>query len=115
MDIPPLRPSIDPSSLQPEDLARSPHLTEEAKVKELARQFEAILLRQILHDSQKTIIKSEFADDSVSGSIYQDMVTTQLAESISRSGSFGFAQSLEHQLTRQALRSPAATPPSDAP
>ena len=40
-------------------------------------------------------------DDSAVGGIYKDMVTAQLAESISKSGSFGLAQSLQAELTRQ--------------
>ena len=39
--------------------------------------------------------------DSMSSGIYQDMTTNQLADAISRSGSFGLAHSLEVQLIRQ--------------
>jgi Rod binding domain-containing protein len=41
-------------------------------------------------------------DTAVSG-IYDDMVNNQLADSVSRSGAFGLAKSLEGQLSHQTL------------
>jgi Rod binding domain-containing protein len=60
------------------------------------------LLRQILSATQKTVINSKFADNSTASEIYRDMITTQLSDSISKSGSFGLAQTFERQLTRPA-------------
>jgi Rod binding domain-containing protein len=84
-----------------EALARNPALSEADKIGELSRQFEALLLRQVLAQTQKTVIKSGLTEESAESSIYQDMITNQLAECISKSGSFGLARSLEHELTRQ--------------
>jgi len=84
-----------------DQLANNRALTQRQKVGEVARQFEALLLKQILQETQKTVIPSEFDDDSAASGIYQDMVTSQLADSISKSGTVGLAQSLESQLTRQ--------------
>ena len=84
-----------------ERLAASPNLSEPQKIAELSRQFEAILLRQILQNARKTVIKSELTDDSLANDIYDDMVTTQLADAMSKSGSFGLGQTLEKELTRQ--------------
>jgi len=110
MDIPPIHAAFDASPLALERLAHNPNLTEEQKVSELARQFESVLLRQILKNAQKTVIKSDYTDDSFSHEIYQDLMTAQLAESISDSGAFGLARSLEEQLTRQVLRPPIPDP-----
>jgi Rod binding domain-containing protein len=95
--------AVNAGDLPLERLATNPHVAEREKIAELSRQFEAVLLRQILREAQKTVIKSDLSDDSVAGEIYRDMVTTQLAESISRSGAFGLAKSLERELSRQLL------------
>ena len=101
MDISAIQQRIDAANLSPEDLAHNSQLTEEQKLSEAARQFEAILLRQILESTQKTVIQSKFADNSTAASIYRDLVTCQLADQISKSGTLGLAKSLEHQLMRQ--------------
>jgi Rod binding domain-containing protein len=86
-----------------EKLAANKSLSEAEKVGEVSRQFESVLLRQILGQARKTIFNSKMNQDSMTSGIYQDMVTSQLADSISRSGSFGLARSLESQLARQNL------------
>jgi len=93
-----------------EQLAHNHKLTEEQKVAEVSRQFEALLLRQILQETQKTVIQSKFADNSTTAGIYHDMVTTQLADSISKSGTLGLAQSLERQLSHQLRPTSPAGP-----
>jgi len=101
------------ANVAPEQLAGNASLSEPQKVAEGARQFEALLLRQILQETQKTVIKSKFTDNSTSAGIYRDMVTSQLAESISKSGSLGLAKSLEGQLTGQLQRTSATGQNSD--
>jgi peptidoglycan hydrolase FlgJ len=100
MNVSPLQPKIDASTIAPERLANNPKLTEKQKIAEASRQFEAILIKQILESSQKTVIKSKFNEDSTSSSIYHDMITTRMADSISKSGKFGLSQTFEHQLDR---------------
>src|SRR4051812_36291790 len=100
MNVSPLNPHIVASEIAPERLAKNPKLTDEQKIAEASRQFESILLKQILESSQKTVIKSKLADDSTASSIYHDMVTTRLADSISKSGSFGLTKTFEQQLNR---------------
>lgn len=101
-----------------ERLAGNGSLTEQQKVAEGSRQFEAVLLRQILNETQKTVIKSKLTDDSTAAGIYRDMITNQLADSISKSGALGLSQTLEHQLGRQthpaspAGHNPAETSPT---
>ena len=100
MNVSPLQPQIDASSIAPERLAKNPKLTEQQKIAEASRQFEAILLKQVLENSQKTVIKSKLNEDSTSSGIYHDMITTQMADSISKSGKFGLTQTFEHQLNK---------------
>src|SRR2546423_7497110 len=99
MNIPSLQPHVDAATIAPERLAKNPKLTEQQKIAEASRQFESILLKQVLENSQKTVIKSKLTEeDSTASGIYHDMVTTQLADSISKSGKFGLTQTFEHQL-----------------
>jgi Rod binding domain-containing protein len=56
-------------------------------------------LRQILSESQKPVITSEFTDNSTAAGIYQDYITNTLAESMSKSGTLGLAKVFEQQLS----------------
>jgi Rod binding domain-containing protein len=101
MDINPLQPHrIIASDIAPEQLAGNTALTQSQKIGEASRQFEAVLLRQIISDSQKTVIQSEFSDNSTAAGIYQDLITNTLADNISKSGKFGLAKVFEQQLSR---------------
>ena len=122
MEISALHTDLKAPDVPLERLAGNRSLSEEQKVAEASRQFEAILLRQILESTQKTVIPSEFSDNSTASGIYRDMITAQLADDISKSGTFGLARTLEHQLQRQVGsassagqdRSPEAQPTAHA-
>ena len=101
MQVVPLERHVKASDLPPERLAASSQLSEDQKVGEVSRQFEAVLLRQILEQAQKPIVQSSLVKDSASASIYRDLNTQQLADSISKSGSFGLAKTVASQLGRQ--------------
>ena len=101
--------AVAATDIAPERLANNPALTEQQKIHEASRQFEAILLRQILAASQKTVIPSKFADNSTASGIYRDMVTNQLADTLSKSGAFGLVQTFEQQLTRPTHHQAGAT------
>lgn len=92
---------VDASHVQLESLAKNSALTQDQKIAEASRQFEAVLLRQFLSESQKPVITSEFTDDSSTAGIYRDMVTNQLADSLSRGGGIGLAKLFEQQLSPQ--------------
>jgi flagellar protein FlgJ len=114
MDIPALQSAPLLADLSLDRLAANPNLSEEEKVTGLARQFEAVLLRQILAAARKTVIPSEWCPDSATSGIYQDMVNSQLADAISQSGDFGVARSLQAQLVHETLPgkpTPAAAGP----
>jgi Rod binding domain-containing protein len=99
MQVNPLQRHVVASNIPPEQLAGNKSLTQQQKIGEASRQFEAILLRQILSETQKTVIPSEFTDNSTAAGIYQDLVTNTLADSISKSGSFGLAKVFDQQLS----------------
>lgn len=101
MNISPLTSSsdVDTSTVPVEDLAGDKHLTKQQKIHEASRQFEAIMLQQILSEMQKPVIASEFTDDSTASGIYQDYMTNALAQSMSKTDSLGFAKIFEDQLS----------------
>jgi peptidoglycan hydrolase FlgJ len=101
MEIPPLHRAVRASELPLDRLAANPNVPEKEKVAELSRQFEALLLRQVLKDIRKTVIPSDLLPESLASNIYQDMVTQQLADAMSKSGTLGLARSLEKDLSRQ--------------
>jgi Rod binding domain-containing protein len=92
---------LNVSAIPLEQLASNPQLSQKEKLEELSRQFEAVLLRQILHDAQKTVFHSKLNPESTATGIYQDMVTSQLADNISKSGMLGLGHNLNHQLSHQ--------------
>jgi Rod binding domain-containing protein len=92
-----------------EELAANKHLTQQQKIAEASRQFEAIMLRQILSESQKPVITSEFTDNSTSAGIYQDYITNALADSMSKAGTLGFAKVFEQQLSHPAPKTAATS------
>jgi Rod binding domain-containing protein len=102
MQVSALQSKVDASHLQLESLAGNKALSQQDKIAEASRQFEAVLLRQFLSESQKPVITSEFTDNSNSAGIYQDMVTNQLADTLSRGGGIGLAKSFERQLNAHA-------------
>jgi Rod binding domain-containing protein len=109
--------SLNPASratgeIPVEKLASHKGLTEGEKIAEASRQFEAVLLRQILHDSRKPVFKSTLTEKSATSGIYDDLVTAQLADSISRTGEFGLARSLTTQLKPGETNSNSTTNPS---
>ena len=99
---------VDTSNIPIEDLAGNKNLTEQQKIAEASRQFEAIMLRQILSESQKPVITSEFTDNSTSAGIYQDYITNALADSMSKSGTLGLAKVFEQQLSHPSPKTAAA-------
>jgi peptidoglycan hydrolase FlgJ len=99
MEVHTLNRNVQAADLPMERLAASSQVSQQEKLTEVSRQFEAVLLRQILGQAQKPMFQSSLFNSSSSNAIYQDMITEQLADRISRGGSFGFAKVLQQQLT----------------
>lgn len=102
MEVAPLDRTIRASELPLERLATSKEVGQDEKIGEVSRQFEAVLLRQILGQAQKPLFKNSlFGGGGTTNAIYQDMITQQLADRISQGGTFGFAKVLQTQLTAE--------------
>lgn len=98
------QPKVKASEIPLERLSTNSELTEAQKSAEVGRQFEALLMRQILSEANKTVFKSSLTDNSLAQGVYQDMITTQMAESISKSGDFGLAHTFQEQLASQVSK-----------
>jgi flagellar protein FlgJ len=103
MEISALKPHVNAADLPIEKLASNSNLSDAEKVGQACRQFAAVFLRQIFQEARKTVISSSLHHDSAISGIYGDMINGQLADSISRSGAFGLAKSLQAQLVHQVL------------
>jgi flagellar protein FlgJ len=106
MQISSIQPEVDASHVPLESLVGNKALSQKQKIGEASRQFEAVLLRQFLSESQKPVISSEFTDNSSTAGIYQDMITTQLADSLTRGGGIGLAKTFERQLAPHSAPTP---------
>lgn len=76
------------------DLATS-QASEAEKTADVARQFEAILMRQILSESMKPLLEG-----GASGQVYGYLVTDSLADTMSKGGGMGLSHILQAQLTK---------------
>lgn len=101
MEISAHQSNVRAADLGIEKLAGNSRVSEQQKVDEVSRQFEAVMLRQILTDATKKMFSSSADPESSSDGIYKDMITNTLADSISRSGEFGLARSLAKQLQHE--------------
>ncbi|MBI5799645.1 MAG: rod-binding protein [Verrucomicrobia bacterium] len=104
-----LQPRVNATHLPLDRLAGNARLSEVQKVAEAGRQFEAILLRQILGEGMKPVFKSEFTRQSAQAGIYQDMVVNQLADNLTKAGGIGLAKGLNRDLNRQNTSAPKAS------
>ena len=83
-----------------ERYARNPHVSESDKIAEASRQFEAVLLRQIISAARKPVIRSGLEQESAASGVYQDMINAHLADAITGAGGLGLARSLQLQVNR---------------
>ena len=91
-----------PAQLQLDSLAVNKNVSDAQKINEVSRQFEAVLMRQILSDIRKPILDKSQGDPTANG-IYNDMINNQMAQSIEQGGGLGLASSLSTQLSHQVL------------
>ncbi len=97
MEINPVSRKINPADLPLDRLASNNQLSEAEKIAGVSHHFEAILLRQFLGEAQKPLLKSKDALLGASHEIYQDMIVGNLADTISKTGTFGLARSFQSQ------------------
>ncbi len=115
MQVPTCQRKVSAVDLPLEKLAGSTAISEKEKVAEVSRQFEAVLLRQILAEGQKPLLAAKAQPDSASASIYRDILTNQMADSISHSHALGLSRTLSRELGRELRLAPPPNPPPPRP
>lgn len=102
MQISPFQSKVSAAAMPLDQMSKDQRVATKDKVGELSRQFESMLLRQILTEAQKIKLDSKKGEgDKTSSSVYQDMVTEQLADSMSQGDGIGLGKSLQVQLSRE--------------
>jgi peptidoglycan hydrolase FlgJ len=111
----PLHHAASPSQLamSPSTLAALRHdarRLEPGVVRQVARQFEALFLREVLSNVRAGALAPDvLGSDQLD--TYQEMFDAQLADSMAKGGGIGLARLLEKQLSGKApVAAPAATP-----
>lgn len=89
----------DPAALR-EMMAKS-KVPEAAKVAEVSRQFEAVMLRQVLEQSLSPVFKGMFDQTGAAHEMYRYFQADTLADAISSGGGFGLSPILESQVANK--------------
>ena len=106
----PIQPSSSSISYQPSPwasasdlgrLANHPHLKEEEKMEAVAKEFEVMLVKQVLKSAQQPLTESgsTFFPTQGTGAIYGDMMIDTLSGSVGRAGQLGLARLFQQQLS----------------
>jgi flagellar protein FlgJ len=80
---------------------------ERAQIKQVAQQFEALLLRQMLAEARKT----DFGSDAFSGqgiATFREMADSRFADIAASTGTLGLGKLIESQIARLAPSSSAS-------
>lgn len=88
------------------------------KLREAAKDFEAIFVRQLLKNMRSTLMDGGMFGDGTAGEIYSDMMENALAEKISETGSLGLGEQLYRRLVTRidsAEGAPIAVPTAEIP
>ena len=80
-------------------LANHPHLKEEEKMEAVAKEFEVMLVKQVLKSAQQPLTESgsTFFPTQGTGAIYGDMMIDTLSGSVGRAGQLGLARLFQQQ------------------
>ena len=94
MDISSITSQLRPTGLDQPD--HSPGTQDPAKLAKVSKQFESILLRQMLGESMKPLLQG-----GPSGQVYGYMLTDSLANQISEAGGLGLAHVIQTQISQK--------------
>ncbi len=83
------------------DKAVDPLEAKKARLKESAKGFEAIFVRQLLSAMRSTVPGGGMFGDGAAGKIYADIVETSLADVLSERGALGIGDTLYRSLVKR--------------
>jgi murein DD-endopeptidase MepM/ murein hydrolase activator NlpD len=82
----------------------------QAQVKQLAQEFEAMLMTQMLRDMRRSMVSEESGSDGYGAEAMSDTTDVELGRALSQSGGFGLTSMLLQTIQRQAIPSGGQTP-----
>ena len=88
-------------TLQANQLKKLPEtkgVTDDAKLREAANDFEAIFIQQMLKTMRKTSFESDLLPKSEGEKVFQSLLDKQYAQISAKSGSLGFGEMIYQQL-----------------
>lgn len=74
----------------------------------VAKQFEAVLVRQLLGPTMTSMLGGK--ESGAAGSVYGDMLTDTLSQQLTAGPGLGLGRYIEQQLTPKGIKSPAVAP-----
>lgn len=101
MSIPSIKPHFpvaEPTPLGTESKTGVAASSDDKKIADSARQFEAMMVRQVLSETFKPSPTAK-GQGMPGGDIYQGFMTDTVADNISKGGSLGISHLLQSQLT----------------
>ena len=88
-------------TLQASQLKKLPEtkgVSDDAKLREAANDFEAIFIQQMLKTMRKTSFESDLLPKSEGEKVFQSLLDEQYAQITAKSGSLGFGEMIYQQL-----------------
>lgn len=79
---------------------QSPEAVQEQKLRQLSRQFESMLVRQMVGAMRKTVVKQGLIPESNAERVYQSMLDMEHSQAISESNQLGLSEMVYRQLLR---------------
>lgn len=77
-----------------------PKTSEQKKLWDVAVEFEAIFIKQMLDSMKKTVNKTKLIDGGMTEEIFDDMLCEQRSVSMAKNGSMGLAKTIYNQLSQ---------------
>jgi murein DD-endopeptidase MepM/ murein hydrolase activator NlpD len=90
-----------PSGAVPASAAPAPD--RHAQVVQLAREFESMLMTQMLRDLRRTMLSDESSSDGLGSGAWSDTTDVELGRALTQAGGLGLTNSLLHSLERQTV------------
>jgi len=81
-----------------------PDTSDAKRLKDACRDFEAMLVNQMLKEMRKTVVKTDLFGSEKDEQYFREMMDFEVSKSISRTGSLGIAEMLYSQLSKLQTR-----------
>jgi len=84
--------------------ANAQQTTDSAQLRKVCRQAEGIFLNYLLRSMRKTVTTSDLFGSAKKEELFRDMMDTEICERATQAQSFGIADLLYQQLSRDSTR-----------